>query len=102
MTYIVDIDDTIIKSDIKKCTHCGRISYESFKALQKEIDELNKRYNEGDTIILYTGRGWDQYEITKEQLKKCRIKYSQLLMGKPIGIWVDKDSVKSVTEHIKN
>jgi hypothetical protein len=78
--------------------HCGDKKYLNPKPLQQEIDLVNKKYKDGHTIILHTGRGWDQYEITIMQLKKFGIKYHQLVCGKPIGIYVDKDSITSLRE----
>jgi hypothetical protein len=102
MTFIVDIDDTIIKSLIENCKECGYIRYKNAKPIQDEIDEINKKFKEGHIIILHTGRGWNQYELTKKQLKECRVKYTELIMGKPTGIYVDRDAIKSIKDFDKN
>ena len=63
-----------------------------------EIKLVNKYYNIGHRIILWTGRNWDKYEITKAQLEACKIKHHELIMGKPQGVYVDVDSLKSLKE----
>jgi FMN phosphatase YigB (HAD superfamily) len=83
MTLIFDIDDTLIKSEMYF------FEYVNFQPIQDEIDALNEKYNEGHTIILFTGRHWNHYKITKEQLKKCGIKYHELIMSKPVGYYID-------------
>jgi len=96
MQFVIDIDDTIIYSNESKCFGCGRNLYEMIKIDWVEVSRVNKLYDEGHTIILYTGRGWDCYEKTIEQLKLADIKYHELVMGKPLGIYVDKDSIKTL------
>jgi hydroxymethylpyrimidine pyrophosphatase-like HAD family hydrolase len=100
MTLIIDIDDTLLKSESNDCI-CGSKVYKRTKAIQDEINLLNTFYKNGFRIILFTGRGWQHYDITVEQLKRHNIKYNELIMGKPLGIYVDKDSIKSLKE-IKN
>ena len=100
MTFVIDIDNTLLKSETIDCQFCNGAKYENVKAIQQEIDEVNKRFNNGDNIILYTGRSWSQYELTKKQLKQFRIKYHELMMGKPPGIWIDRDAFKSIKDFI--
>lgn len=98
MTLVVNIDNTLLKSNNSRCRHCGDKKYINPQPIQSEIDMLNKKYKQGHTVILYTGRGWDQYEITILQLKKHGVKYNQLVCGKPVGVYVDKDAINSLKE----
>jgi hydroxymethylpyrimidine pyrophosphatase-like HAD family hydrolase len=98
MTYVFDIDDTLFWSDKYQCDKCQRVQYKMIRKDQKEIDLLNNAYDNGHTIILWTGRNWDCYDLTIKQLKEADIKYHQLIMGKPQGIYIDKDAVKSLSE----
>ena len=59
MTFVIDIDDTIIKSLIENCKECGYIKYKDVKPIQDEIDEINKKFKEGHTIILYSGNSYN-------------------------------------------
>lgn len=91
-TFVIDIDDTILFSDNVECDHCGRKQYRLKNVDQKEIDMINAAYSKGHIIIFWTGRGWDQYGVTKKQLSEAKVYYHELFMGKPQGIYVDKDA----------
>lgn len=96
MTLIVDIDDTLLLYDDHGIGSIEK--YKTGKPNYEEIKRLNDHFYAGNTIILHTGRGWDKYDFTKEQLSKFGIKYHELVMGKPQGIYVDKDAIKSLKE----
>lgn len=50
-------------------------------------------------VIIWTARGWAEYEMTKKQLDDYNIYYSELIMGKPIAIvFGDDRSVKTIQE----
>jgi len=100
MTFVVDLDDTLLISEKRECANCRRVEYFNPVLLQKEKEYCNKLYDNGNTIILYTGRNWDCYNLTVEQLRKCGIKYHQLVMGKPQGIYIDKDAKTSLKEFV--
>jgi len=92
MIYFVDIDNTIIISEY------DGINYHVRGFRQSEIDAVNKKFEAGHVIIIWTGRGWHQYEITKSQLKEAGIKYHELNMSKPVGMYVDRDNIKSIED----
>lgn len=96
MTYVIDIDNHILFSDVIICQTCGRFSYILKKVDHDEIRKINQKYDDGDTIIFQTGRGWDIFNITKEQLAIAGVKYHCLIMGKPVGIYIDKESEKTI------
>ena len=98
MTFLIDIDDTILVSDKTECSCCGRVSYSLKEIDTKEIKRINAAYAAGHTVLMYTGRNWDCYRQTKQQLESVGVKYHELVMGKPSGIYVDKDSVRSIGE----
>ena len=80
-TLIFDIDGTI----------CSQESdYSQAKPIQEVIDKLNKKYDEGYKIVLFTARGTetgiDWSEVTAEQLERWGVKYHTLLFGKPAGL----------------
>ena len=80
-TLIFDIDGTI-------CTQ--ESNYTQAKPIQEVIDKLNKKYDEGYRIVLFTARGTetgiDWSLITTDQLKEWGVKYDDLLFGKPAGL----------------
>ena len=83
MQIIIDLDGTI-------CTEEKTYSRSLAKPMDKAKETIEKLYNEGHIIIIYTSRSWMEYEMTVDWLGKNNIKYHQLIMGKPIGdYWID-------------
>jgi len=78
-------------------TLCTTINghYDKAKPNRKAICKVNQLYKEGNTIIIFTarfmGRHRDDvnkakkagYSFTLKQLKKWKIKFHKLVMGKP-------------------
>jgi uncharacterized HAD superfamily protein len=55
---------------------------------------LRKR---GDVIILWTGRGWEQYKVTVDWLERNELPFDQLIMGKPIfDFFIDDRAIRHV------
>jgi hypothetical protein len=77
--YYVDIDGTI-------CTNTDG-DYKKAVPLYENIEQINKLYLEGNTVIYWTARGGvtgiDWYDLTKRQLDLWHAKYHDLRMGKP-------------------
>jgi len=94
--FVIDIDGTILWSEKKMCPKCGNFEYKLIKIDKEEIKRINKLYKKGHRIILHTARNWACYPLTIRQLKEIKIKYHELIMGKPPGIVIDKDAEKSV------
>jgi hydroxymethylpyrimidine pyrophosphatase-like HAD family hydrolase len=93
---VVDLDDTLISSERIICKCCGRIKYINPQPIKKEIDRLKKLYKDGRIVIIHTARSWDYYELTVKQLNMFGIRYNELIMGKPQGIYIDADSKKTL------
>lgn len=93
MIYAFDLDDTLCYREknnedliIEKYKHC--------KPIPEMINKLNKLYDEGNTIYIYTARGMNTYKgdivkvynnlfiLTLESLKEWGIKHHGLIMGK--------------------
>ena len=88
MQIIIDIDGTI-------CTEEKTYSRSLAKTLPGAIESVNKLYNDGHTIILYSARTWMEFEMTTDWLLKNGFKYHQLVLGKPIGdVWIDDRAMK--------
>lgn len=83
MQIIIDLDGTI-------CTEEKSFSRSLAKVQVGAYEAITKLYNDGHTIIIYSGRTWMEYEMTVDWLLKNKIPYHQLVMGKPIGdVWID-------------
>ena len=88
MQIIIDMDGTI-------CTE--ERTYSRCLATLKEgaQDYINKMYDNGHTIIIYSARSWQEFEMTTHWLSSNKIKYHQLILGKPIGdIWIDDRAIR--------
>jgi hypothetical protein len=86
MIYCFDIDNTI-------CTTIGNIYFESLP-IKDRIALVNRLYDDGHTIKLFTARGstsgMDWRDFTEAQLKKWGVKYHELIVGKPhADIYID-------------
>lgn len=69
-------------------------SYEQSTAMSANIKVLNKLYESGHNITLFTARGYktgiDWKQVTEEQLEKWGVKYHELIFGKPdADIYID-------------
>lgn len=77
------------------CTEERTFSRSLAKPKKDAADMINKLYNDGHIIIIYTARTWMEYEMTEYWLNKNNIKYHQLFMGKPVGdIWIDDRAIQ--------
>ena len=87
MQIIIDLDGTI-------CTEEKTYS-RSLARIHKGAKEcINKWHAEGHTILIYSARTWMEYEMTVAWLKRHKIKYHQLIMGKPVGdVWIDDRAI---------
>ncbi len=91
--FVVDIDGTIIYSRLETIG-VEDLSYTVIGFNKKLILALNKLYDKGDIIVLYTGRHWNHLQTTIEQLTKVGIKYHSLVLGKPVGdFYIDDKSI---------
>jgi CMP-N-acetylneuraminic acid synthetase len=87
LTICFDIDGVLAEK-------AAQNDYSKAKPILKNIECLNKLYDMGHTIVLFTARGTvtqiDWKDVTVSQLKKWGVRYSELKFGKPAGdIYVD-------------
>ncbi len=88
MQLIIDLDGTI-------CTEERTFSRSLARPKPGAVEAVNKLYENGNTIIIYTARTWMEYEMTTDWLEKNMVRYHQLVMGKPIGdVWIDDRAVR--------
>ena len=95
--YVIDLDGTIATQEK---------DYSKAKPFKDIIEKINKLYEEGHTIIIFTARGTkikiDYSILTKKQLKLWGVKYHELIMGKPAGDYYIDDKNLSIKEFIKD
>ena len=81
MIYIFDIDGTI--ADTNEKDYCNATPDESIITL------VNKLYDEGNKIIIFTARGTNSDKnyrmMTRKQLKKWNVQYHKLMFGKIVS-----------------
>ena len=81
-TYVFDLDGTLCSEEK---------TFEKYLAKPNPdmIALVNKLY-EQNKIIIYTARGWAEYNITQRWLEDNDVKYHILMCGKPIyDMWID-------------
>jgi len=96
MIIYVDIDETI-------CFYEGERHYPDAIPNTKNIEKINKLYEEGNTIIYWTARGamtgLDWLEITANQLDEWGCQYHELSVGeKPAYDLLICDKTKRIEE----
>ena len=102
-----DLDDVLCYRESEE----GKIDkYKSCKPINQMIEIVNKCYDQGNKIIIYTARGMTTqkgninmvysklYEMTKKQLNEWGIKYHELVMGKiHYDLLIDDKAINSTT-----
>ena len=93
LIYCFDIDGTICS------TNCH---YEDAVPKKDIIQRINKLYDSGHKIILFTARGYtsgiDWSRLTKEQIKDWSVKHHELIMGKPSAHFYIDDRAVNITD----
>lgn len=90
MIYMVDIDQTICLTPFLFEKHHYTLSV----PIKHRIEEINKLYDQGHTIIYWTARGSgsgiDWTELTTQQLYDWGCKFHEVRLGKPTyDVWID-------------
>ena len=94
-----DIDNVICRTNVDK-------NYSKSKPIKKNIELINKIYNKGYNVILYTARYMSRYKgnltkvkkkikpLTLKQLKRWKVNYHKIYFGKPsFDLFVDDKSL---------
>lgn len=88
MIYVIDLDKTLVNGP----------SYTACEPIPGRVEKINRLYDEGHTIIIYTARGattginW--FTTTYEHLLRMGLKFSELRMGKfNYDVWVDDKAI---------
>ncbi len=88
MKVIVDLDGTI-------CTEEKQFSRSLAKVNPGAREALNLLKKKGFILIIYSARTWAEYELTIDWLKRNKIPFDQLILGKPQGdYWIDDRAIK--------
>lgn len=97
-TYLIDIDQTISKTD--------GLAYERAEPILNNINTVNRLFDEGNTIIIWTGRGLSKgpeeslkiMQMTRNQLRKWNVKFHKFIQ-KPVDFdfVIDDKAIESHT-----
>ena len=83
LKIVIDLDGTILEEKAK-------LDKASAVPLLGAVEAVNKLYEMGHVIIIYSARADSDLELTLEQLSKFGVKYHNLVLGKPTGdIFID-------------
>lgn len=64
------------------------------KPIDGAAEALRALKDAGNTIVIYTARGWAEYNVTKHWLDEHGMAYDAIHMGKPIAhIWIDDRAI---------
>ena len=90
MRYAIDIDNTLVVTKNSDYINCFPI--------QHRIDHVNKLYDEGNIIYLFTARGSasgkDYTEFTIKQMKNFGVKFHKVIFGKPdVDVFIDDKAI---------
>lgn len=93
LTYCFDLDETI-------CTRSSGEDYSNSFPISGMVDYINKLYDFGNKIIIFTARGsssgicWK--DVTEEQCKQWGLKFHKIILGKPsYDIFVDDKAINA-------
>ena len=65
-------------------------NYDSRTPNLKMIDKVNRMFNKGHYIMLFSARMKCDKAVTKEWLKRHGVKYNELILGKPkFDLYID-------------
>lgn len=94
MIYLIDIDGVLCDEMLG--------DYHNSTPNYKNISKVNKMFDSGHTIKIFTGRGSatgiDWREFTDKQLKSWGVKYHELILGKPVCDFIVDDKNISLKE----
>jgi hypothetical protein len=78
MVIMIDLDGTLCTEELPE-------NRAHAKPLPGAAEAVDKYIAEGHVVVIWTGRGWPEYQMTRTWLKDNGFHYNELLMGKPIA-----------------
>ena len=88
-TYAVDIDGTLCEENNEWW------KYRFAVPIFENIEAINKLYQNGEKIVLYTARFEEDREVTTQWLKTHGVKYHRIIFDKfRADVYVDSAMVK--------
>jgi uncharacterized HAD superfamily protein len=64
------------------------------RVLPGAVEFIKTARQNGNLVVIWTARGWEQYKMTVDWLQKNDIEFDQLVMGKPIfDVYIDDRAI---------
>ena len=93
MIIYIDIDNTICNLPENS------LDYAMATPIEENVLKANKFYDEGHTVVYWTGRGTisgkDWKLTTREQFEKWGVKYHELKFNKPYDLIIDDKALNT-------
>ena len=80
LVYIIDLDGTVWDDVPNEVAHNKTATA---KVFDNAVEWINKKYNEGNYICLFTARTEAHKKVTEDKLNSIELKYHQLMLNKP-------------------
>ena len=80
LVYIIDLDVTVWEDIPNEVAHNDTATAKIF---DNAIEWINKKYDEGNYICLFTARTEALKKVTEDKLNNIGLKYHQLMLNKP-------------------
>lgn len=85
---VVDLDGTLLPE--------GSFSDRYFQpAFDRTRSLVNRAIEEGHWVLLFSARPWPEYRLTEDWLRRNGVRYSALVLGKPVADFVLDDRSSS-------
>ena len=91
---LIDIDGTCCTDIMNEDSHL----YPTAEVIDGSLEQINKWYDEGHIIFVFTSRTEAHRTVTESWLNQHGFKYHGMVMGKPRGgnyHWIDNHLVKA-------
>ena len=86
------------------CTKTEKTSYHDAEPIDLVINKVNRLYDEGHCIKIFTARGQasgvDYKDLTSAQLEKWKVKHHQLIFNKPAADFYIDDKALNPGEFV--
>ena len=93
MKYVFDLDGTILETAVR--------TYDVIEPNEDMIRTINNLYDKENEIIIHTARHWNNLQRTIEQLRTHNVRYTTLVMGKPVADYYVDDKAMRPDEFVK-
>ena len=67
------------------------------RPLPGAVDAMRRLRAKGHRLVVYSGRSWAELAMTEDWLRRYKVPYDSILLGKPVAdMWVDDRAIRFV------